>query len=92
MACSPAIELGRFHCLPLYDSLATAASWLPHVKVRLTNAAYRRLLGFWAKLSSSDCGVTWEAATPAEVLFTDASDVGFGAHLSLVSPEAVVSG
>ena len=92
MACSLAIELGHFHCLPLYDSLTTAASWLPHVKVRLTNAAYRRLLGFWAKLLPSDCGVTWEAATPTEVLFTDALDIGFGAHLSVVSPEAVVSG
>lgn len=41
IALSPAIPAGRFHLLPLYDSLNANFSWHPSTMVRLTNAAYR---------------------------------------------------
>lgn len=38
---SPAILGGRFHLLPLYDSLHLNSSWSHSAVVRLTNSAYR---------------------------------------------------
>lgn len=34
----------------------------------------------------------WEPHAPEELLFTDASDFGFGAHTSAVPPKDLVSG
>lgn len=44
---SPALPAGRFNLLPLYDAIASRPSWSPTTMVRLSNAAYRRLRGFW---------------------------------------------
>ena len=49
--------------------------------VRLSNAAYRALRYFWTTLTVSMCVVPWEPASPTELLFTDSSDFGLGAHL-----------
>lgn len=34
----------------------------------------------------------WEPQEPAELLFTDSSDFGFGAHLGKIHRDTVVSG
>ena len=38
------------------------------------------------------CSVSWDPRDPNELLFTDASDFGLGAHLSNVTDNTVVSG
>ena len=38
------------------------------------------------------CNVSWDPSDPNELLFTDASDFGLGAHLSNVQHNTVVSG
>ena len=60
--------------------------------VRLSNVAYRRIRDFWAQFSSKDCGMAWDPTSPTELLFTDASDTGFGAHLSKLTINSLVSG
>ena len=51
--------------------------------VRLSNAGYRKLRGFWANLSCVDTGVNWEPTELEELLFTDSSGFGYGASLFL---------
>lgn len=60
--------------------------------VRLTSCAQRRLNMFWMQLQLSDCVVFWDMGHPDDVMCTDASDFGFGAHLSSVLPTELVSG
>ena len=81
---APAIPAARFKLLPLYDSLNSVHSWQRGVAVRLTNAGYRSLCYFWTQLSPADCVHSWEPSTPNELLFTDSSDFGLGAHLAEV--------
>jgi hypothetical protein len=38
------------------------------------------------------CNVSWDPSDPNELLFTDASDFGLGAHLGTVSTNTIVSG
>lgn len=78
--------------LPLYDAINSDASWSNGVAVRLSNAGYRALVYFWTKLTVAECVVAWDPATPDELLFTDSSDFGLGAHLADVSVDTVVSG
>ena len=47
---------------------------------------------FWAHFSSKDCGMACDPTSPTELLFTDASDTGFGAHLSKLTANSLVSG
>ena len=82
---SPALQTGRFHCIPLYDALASSPSWRLATIVRLSNLGYHRLRDFWLCLSPQQCGMSWDLREPAELLFTDASDFGYGAHLSAVT-------
>ena len=89
---APALHTGRFNCLPLYDALASSPSWRPATVVRLSNLAYRRLRDFWLHLSPSQCGCDWDVRDPTELLFTDASDFGYGAHLSKLTHQSLVSG
>lgn len=49
--------------------------------VRLSNAAYRELRNFWSRLCFDYCSVSWDLASPDELLFTDSSDWAWGAHL-----------
>ena len=79
---SLAIPAARFKLLPLYDALNTDVSWHRHTAVRLSNAGYRALKFFWTQLQVSECHVDWEPSHPNELLFTDSSDYGLGAHLS----------
>ena len=53
--------------------------------VQLSNLAYRRLRDFWLRLSLGDCVADWNLVSPQELLFTDASEFGYGAHLSRIS-------
>lgn len=93
IALSPAIPAGRFHLLQLYDSLNSSQSWRSDVMVRLSNGAFRQLKYFWSQLLPSHCIVSWDPSDPDELLFTDSSDFGLGAHLSQVnSMSDVVSG
>ena len=82
MSLSPAIDGSRFKLLPLYDSLSSNASWSNSAAVRLSNAAYRSLTYFWTKLTTTQCISSWDPKSPEELLFTDSSDFGLGAHLS----------
>jgi hypothetical protein len=78
---APAIPAGRFHLLPLYDSIGRDPSWAPRTMVRLTNAAYRQLRDFWRHLPLPACRVSWDLSAPEELLFTDSSDWAWGAHV-----------
>ena len=89
---SPALPTGRFNLLPLYDVLNTVSSRHKLAVVRLNSCAYRRLLNFWMKLSLQDCISYWDLGRPDDIMCTDASDFGFGAHLSKVLPSELVSG
>ena len=60
--------------------------------VRLSNAGYRKLRGFWANLSCADTDVNWELAEPEELLFTDSSGFGYGAHLSSLTHRSLLTG
>ena len=86
----PVLMQGCFKALPLYDALASKDGWAPSIMVRLSNAAYRVLHDYWSKLSAQDC--TWDGLPADEYLFTDASSLGYGAHLSSLTPGALVSG
>ena len=81
MSLSIAIPLARFHLLPLYDSLNSNLSWGPGVHVKLTSGAYRKLPHYFTNLPSDDIGCSILPETPVESLFTDASQVAWGAHL-----------
>ena len=83
---------GRFKALLLYDALASKDVWAPSLMVRLSNAAYRVLCDYWSKLSMQDSGFAWDGSPVDEYLFTDASSLGYGAHLSSLTPGALVSG
>ena len=76
----PAVPAGRFHLLPLYDAINSVPGWKRTTVVRLSNGGYRQLKYFWTQLQLRDCAVPWEPATPDELLFTDSSDFGLGAH------------
>ena len=60
--------------------------------MRLFNMSYRTLKYFWFTLSIYYCVASWEPQEPSELLFTDSSDFGFGAHLGKVHRDTVVSG
>ena len=92
VAVSPALPGGRFHLLPLYDSINSVDGWRASLKVRVTNSAYRRLREFWSKLQLTDCVCRWDPTPPEELWFTDSSDFGYGAHLSLPDDTAMVAG
>jgi hypothetical protein len=92
VALSPAIPTGRFRLVALYEALASVESWAPSVFVRLSNQAYRALTYFWTKLATRTCVNSWDPREPDELLFTDASDFGLGAHTAPVSPPVVLSG
>ena len=89
---SLALPLGRFNVLPLYDAIASVDSWSSHVMVRISNTAFRKLKYYWSQLQWSQCVADWDATSPQELLFTDASDFGAGAHLQQVHPRTLVSG
>jgi hypothetical protein len=82
---APAIPVARFKLLPLYDALNSVASWKSCTTVRLTNAGYRALRFFWTCLKVADCKQSWEPTEPNELIFTDSSDFGLGAHLEHVN-------
>lgn len=92
IALSPAIPAARFKLLALYDSINSINGWGPQIMVRLSNMGYRSLKYFWTQLTVSDCKSSWEASTPDELLFTDSSDFGYGAHLGQVHRDTLVSG
>ena len=83
---------GRFRALPFYDALASKDGWAPSIMVHLSNAAYRVLCDYWSKLSAQDCGCAWDGLPAEEYLFTDTSSFDYGAHLSSLTPGALVSG
>ena len=58
----------------------------------MSNIAYRRLKFYWSNLTASECVGFWDASTPTELLFTDASDFGFGAHTSKITQASLFSG
>ena len=89
---SPAVPTTRFRLVALYESINSNPDWSPATFVRLSNQAYRSLVHFWTQLKSSECTCMWDPATPAKMLFIDASDFGLGAHTSDIAPSAVVSG
>jgi hypothetical protein len=60
--------------------------------VRLSNCAYRSLKYFWSQLAFSYCAQSWEPSDPQEMLFTDSSDFGYGAHLGNIHRDTVLSG
>jgi hypothetical protein len=89
---SPAIPAARFKLLSLYDSINSVEGWHNSIMVRLSNNAYRSLKFFWSVLIPSQCQQSWEPSDPQELLFTDSSDFGYGAHLGTVHRDTVVSG
>jgi hypothetical protein len=92
IALSPAIPAARFKLLALYDCINSVVGWGKQVMVRLSNMAYRALKYFWTTLCLSYCKCPWDPAEPDELLFTDSSDFGFGAHLGTVHRDTLVSG
>ena len=74
------MPLARFHLLPIYDSLATRLEWGPGVHVRLTSGAYRKLKYYFQHIPLEDVGASILPEHATDALFTDASDIAWGAH------------
>lgn len=79
---SVAIPLARFHLLPLYDAINSNPLWAPFVHVRLSSGAYRKLKFYFSNIPVEDLGSSILPTSPTECLFTDASSIAWGAHLS----------
>lgn len=85
-AASDLVTLGRLHLRPLQMSLL--AIWRPHIcsledKICITDSI-RSQLQWWLNRNLLLQGVPFNLPDPTQFLYTDASSVGWGAHLEPV--------